>query len=587
MNNDLILLDKVLEDESQKVGESPTNGMFFENFSFKQILKNYDLSEDEINEGIVDGRNDGGIDGLYIFFNGIPLNDSTTFSTANNNSKLEIIIITSKHDEGFKQAPLNSEFTTISSFFNLATDNNTLKDQLNEDVLTKRKLFIDCYIKNVTKIKDINIRYIYISRGEISKIDSNIFAISNNIVNKTKELINICACEFTYIGASELLALYRVRKDFDLNLPFVKNLSADNGKFIILCKLSDYYKFISKENGELKRYLFDSNVRDFNGLNKTNSDIMNSLENNDDVDFWWLNNGITILSSSAYDVGNMVKIENVQIINGLQTSFCIHDYFKNNENRDDERKVMVKIITETNPETRDKIIRATNNQTSIQEQSLHATDKIQRDIEQILLHHSIYYERRKNYYINQNKNASEICTPLFLLSGCFCLVKHNIKRAISSRQRLMTNEEIYKSIFEETNIESWPRIFKIIRASELCIQTVEEAKNNSSPKKYRILRSIISYLALSKHFGKHDYTDSDISKIPMEDIDNFDFRDPLLFLFKEYGEFDKTKWGKTNFIYKVVKTYSKRHSIENLKYFFAINNYLDDPETIKEDTQTI
>ena len=189
--------------------------------------------------------------------------------------------------------------------------------------------------------------------------------------------------EYNFIGALELLELYRKQREFNLDLPFCEQLSADNQKYIILCNLIDYYNFLKDEKGELKRYLFDSNVRDYNGLNKTNSDILSTLCSETSEDFWWLNNGITILSSHAINMGKVIQIENVQIVNGLQTSFTIFEYFKNNPDKIDSRKLMVKIITETDNEVRDKIIRATNRQTSINESSLHATDKIQRNIEDI------------------------------------------------------------------------------------------------------------------------------------------------------------------------------------------------------------
>ena len=39
------------------------------NFSASQILKDYDLSDEEIENGIVGSGNDGGCDGIYIFLN--------------------------------------------------------------------------------------------------------------------------------------------------------------------------------------------------------------------------------------------------------------------------------------------------------------------------------------------------------------------------------------------------------------------------------------------------------------------------------------------------------------------------------------
>lgn len=54
---------------------------------------------------------------------------------------------------------------------------------------------------------------------------------------------------------------------------------------------------------------------------------------------------------------------------------------------------MIKVISQSDAEIRDKIIRSTNNQSAIESKSLFATDKIQRDIEDVMKHSGFYYER--------------------------------------------------------------------------------------------------------------------------------------------------------------------------------------------------
>lgn len=114
--------------------------------------------------------------------------------------------------------------------------------------------------------------------------------------------------------------------------------------------------------------------------------ILKTLDHHEPIDFWWLNNGITIISTGVIIVGKTMTIQNVQIVNGLQTSECIYRYFSSRE-IDDDRNVLIKVLTSQDKSICDCIIRATNNQTEVQAASLHATDKIQRDIEDILLHY--------------------------------------------------------------------------------------------------------------------------------------------------------------------------------------------------------
>ena len=62
---------------------------------------------------------------------------------------------------------------------------------------------------------------------------------------------------------------------------------------------------------------------------RTNTDIMNTLEAQDEIDFWNLNNGITLLTSSATLYDDTIEAENIQIVNGLQTTNTIFNYFSN------------------------------------------------------------------------------------------------------------------------------------------------------------------------------------------------------------------------------------------------------------------
>ncbi|MBS7118942.1 MAG: AIPR family protein, partial [Enterobacter cloacae] len=93
---------------------------------------------------------------------------------------------------------------------------------------------------------------------------------------------------------------------------------------------SDYYKFLTNETDHtLRRYLFESNVRDFMGLNAVNEDIKLTLSDQGSPDFWLLNNGVTILSTSAQMIGQSIYMEDIQIVNGLQTSESIFRHFDN------------------------------------------------------------------------------------------------------------------------------------------------------------------------------------------------------------------------------------------------------------------
>lgn len=80
--NDIMLIDSLVCDRAKGAVLSDTQrGEVFEKLATEQILKEFDLSSDEISKGIVDGKDDGGIDSFYIFVNGNLLQDASMTRT--------------------------------------------------------------------------------------------------------------------------------------------------------------------------------------------------------------------------------------------------------------------------------------------------------------------------------------------------------------------------------------------------------------------------------------------------------------------------------------------------------------------------
>ena len=66
-SNDLVLLDTALLDRQSTRTVRLPDDVAFEMFAFDQILRDYELVEDELALGRIGGSNDGGIDGVFVF----------------------------------------------------------------------------------------------------------------------------------------------------------------------------------------------------------------------------------------------------------------------------------------------------------------------------------------------------------------------------------------------------------------------------------------------------------------------------------------------------------------------------------------
>jgi hypothetical protein len=104
--NDSILLDGIIDQRLADKLPSGDRGEVFEYFCFEQVLKDFDLSREEVESGWVDGRDDGGIDGVFTFVNGHLLRDPADFSWPKTHAEITTLVLTCKHHDTFQQAPL-------------------------------------------------------------------------------------------------------------------------------------------------------------------------------------------------------------------------------------------------------------------------------------------------------------------------------------------------------------------------------------------------------------------------------------------------------------------------------------------------
>jgi hypothetical protein len=192
--------------------------------------------------------------------------------------------------------------------------------------------------------------------------------------------------------------------------------------------LRDFYTFLKGEDGEFIERIFDDNVRGFQLDTRVNEAILSTLTTTEKVpEFWLLNNGITILSPDAESLGGKVfRITDPQIVNGLQSSRQIFNYYKSIENsisEKDRRRIVVRVIQSADEEVRESIIRATNNQNPMPAEALYTTTRTHKQLEKLFEAQGLYYERRKGYWRDKRKPLSKIISAIALVQAVVSVVK--------------------------------------------------------------------------------------------------------------------------------------------------------------------
>ena len=112
--NDIVIIDHIIKGRIDQSIPSKDKGEVYELLANEQILKDLDLSRDEILSGIIDGKDDGGIDSIFIFVNGNLLSDITDFLWPKRHAEITVYVVTCKHNDTFMQDVVNNECDTVA-----------------------------------------------------------------------------------------------------------------------------------------------------------------------------------------------------------------------------------------------------------------------------------------------------------------------------------------------------------------------------------------------------------------------------------------------------------------------------------------
>jgi len=424
------ILAELFKQDFADNGVYSSEAQYFEFFSAKNILKNLELSDEEVENGVLGSGNDDGCDAIYTLFNGINITEDILETiSVGKESTIELIIVQAKRETSFSEDTIMKWKTTVSNLFEIGVNDAQYRTRYNEDVLNAFSLFRDLYVRLLRNTPKICISFYYTSFA--TEVHPNVRAQADELEDIVHKLYPNPKTEVSvqFWGAEELLHATQTQPEHKLSLPLAEtpiNVGTHRD-FVALVNLAKYYHFIVTDNLELRKYIFEANVRDYQGHNAVNQDIQDTLLNSTGEEFWWLNNGITLVADEAILVTSKeLVLTDPAVVNGLQTSNEIYLYFQSHPERlnTEKRNVLVRIIVPESEDSRDRIILATNNQTNIPKSLLRANDPIHLQIELYLKGRGLYYDRRKNYYKNRGKKSTEIVSVSFLSQCMISLILH-------------------------------------------------------------------------------------------------------------------------------------------------------------------
>ncbi len=167
------------------------------------------------------------------------------------------------------------------------------------------------------------------------------------------------------------------------------------------------------------------------------------------MEFWYLNNGITITCDSfSYQPGMrapVVSLENIQIVNGGQTSNALFEAYREQPERLQSVLILARIYETRARKITADIAEATNSQTPINTRDLRSNDDVQKKLEESFLDQGLYYERKSRQHQEQPRRQR-----IDALSGGQAFLAYVLGYPeVAKKDRARVFGDLYDSIFND------------------------------------------------------------------------------------------------------------------------------------------
>jgi len=275
------------------------------------------LSFEVIQNSIVDGGNDGGIDSIIVIIDDFVPESIEDLDDIKFTRKTSVTILISqcKKETSFKETAIDKLITSLPELFNLAKSIDALLIRFNPNLVEKATIAREAWKRCSIGGGKLNIGFNYCTNAESVEVNGSFNDKISQLGSMAQTQFVGAKIEYTNYSSEELLKLYQTQKQQRLQIKYKETpLSTSYSDFGIgyvgTVKLADYKIFLTDEDNTIREDLFENNIRHFQGLVDVNKKIKNSIENPSNEDFWWLNNGITIIASNPSLVGTTLSIDN-------------------------------------------------------------------------------------------------------------------------------------------------------------------------------------------------------------------------------------------------------------------------------------
>lgn len=424
--------DKIKERATEEFGISDGDRLRSLAFVYLCVETMLDLDADEAFDCLTDGGGDFGVDALHI--------------TEEMDGEFGVTLFQGKYkknlegNSNFEQNSIEAMVNAIRHIFDPSADLGAINDRLRVKVEQARSLIRDGLIPRVRAIACNNgLKW---NADAQQSIDRAVFGDQ---------------VTWEHVNHDVLIGILQSIKPVDETLRLTGKAMVEDMNYSRVCvgrMPVVEVAALMKSHGEK---LLERNIRRYLGLhgNRVNEGIRATLSSNAPENFYFFNNGITLVCDkftyNALQQGDFqIKVKNLQIVNGGQSCMTIlktaEELEKNGQALPAQASVLIRLyeLSSDNDDVVLQITHATNSQNPVDLKDLRANDARQQQLEQSIQNLGYSYRRKR---MDATTKATDITT------GAAAEAVLAIWRKAPHQAKFLTREhfgKLYDTIFSES-----------------------------------------------------------------------------------------------------------------------------------------
>ncbi len=265
--NELVLVDQAIDEEQRNRDARLADDKAFEYFACEQVLRDYELSQEELEYGLVGGGQDAALDGIYVFLGDTLITEDSELVSEDAAStkydrgqKLTLELVQAKRQTSFTETAVDLASSSLGRLLDLTQEDADLLRLYSPEVVKRLGMFKTAWQRLSTSRPVLTVKFSYVARGDTSNVNSRVRVKADDLERQLERLVTGASAQVALWGAAELWASCNRAPSYSLKLPFLEN-ATQGGSYVAVVRLQDYYDFITDVTGNLRRHIFDANVR--------------------------------------------------------------------------------------------------------------------------------------------------------------------------------------------------------------------------------------------------------------------------------------------------------------------------------------